>query len=52
MIERIWELRHNVSACDAAYIALAEALDCNLLTADHRLASATGPMCTIEVVHG
>jgi len=52
MIDRIWELRHNVSAYDAAYVALAEALDCNLLTADRRLASATGPMCTIEVVHG
>ena len=50
MIDRVWELRHNVSAYDAAYIALAEALRCNLLTADHRLAAATGPRCTIEVV--
>jgi len=52
MIDRIWELRHDVSAYDAAYIALAEALQCNLLTADRRLASATGPRCTIEVVAG
>jgi len=50
LIDRIWELRHNVSAYDAAYIALAETLQCNLLTSDHRLASATGPRCAIEVV--
>lgn len=52
MIDRIWELRHNVSAYDAAYVALAEALQCNLLTADRRLANASGPRCTIEVVPG
>jgi predicted nucleic acid-binding protein len=39
-----------VSAYDAAYIALAESLQCNLLTADQRLASAASPRCTIEVV--
>ena len=50
LIDRIWELRHNVSAYDAAYIALAEALGCNLVTADQRLASASGPRCTIEIV--
>jgi len=52
MIDRIWELSDNVSAYDAAYISLAEGLQCNLLTADRRLASATGPRCTIEVVAG
>jgi predicted nucleic acid-binding protein len=50
MIDRIWELRHNVSAYDAAYIALAEQLDCHLVTADRRLAGAPGPRCTVEVL--
>jgi predicted nucleic acid-binding protein len=50
MIDRIWELRHNVSAYDAAYIALAEHLDCHVVTAAQRLAGATGPRCTIELV--
>ena len=47
---RIWELRHNVTAYDAAYIALAESLDAPLLTRDARLASATGHHATIEFV--
>ena len=50
MLDRIWELRNNVSAYDAAYVALAEALECNLVTADQRLAAADGPRCTIEIV--
>jgi len=50
MLDRMWELRHNVSAYDAAYVALAEALGCHLLTADRRLAAADGPRCTIELV--
>ena len=50
MIDRIWELRHNVSAYDAAYVALAETLGCHLVTADQRLAGAEGPRCIIEVV--
>jgi predicted nucleic acid-binding protein len=50
MLQRIWELRHNVSAYDATYVALAEALDCHLVTADRRLAAAAGPRCTIEIV--
>jgi predicted nucleic acid-binding protein len=50
MIDRIWELRHNVSAYDAAYVALAEQLDCNLITADRRLAAAPGPRCSIELL--
>ena len=50
MIDRIWELRHNVSVYDAAYVAVAEALDCHLVTADQRLAAADGPRCTIEIV--
>jgi predicted nucleic acid-binding protein len=40
--QRIWELRHNFAAYDAAYIALAEALDAPLLTRDRALASGSG----------
>ncbi|MGQ0744786.1 MAG: type II toxin-antitoxin system VapC family toxin [Acidimicrobiales bacterium] len=47
---RIWELRHNVTAYDATYVALAEALGCELITADVRLATAPGPSCPILVV--
>jgi predicted nucleic acid-binding protein len=50
MLQRIWDLRHNLSAYDAAYVALAETLNCHLVTADQRLAAATGPRCTIELV--
>ena len=50
MLDRIWELRHNVTAYDATYVALAEELDCPLLTADARLASAGGPRCTFTVI--
>jgi predicted nucleic acid-binding protein len=41
-IARIWELRHSISSYDACYVAVAEALDCPLLTADTRLARADG----------
>ena len=50
LLSRIWELRANVSAYDASYIALAESLDCTMLTADRRLARAPGPECPITVV--
>lgn len=50
LLARCWELRPNLTAYDAAYVALAEALDANLLTGDRRLARATGPTCTIEVI--
>ena len=39
---RVWTLRHNLSAYDAVYIALAEALEAPLVTTDARLASAPG----------
>lgn len=48
--QRIWALRHNLSAYDASYVALAEALNCPLLTADARLAGAPGPDCPITLV--
>jgi len=47
---RAYELRANVSAYDATYVALAEQLDCALVTADRRLASAPGPRCSITVI--
>ena len=50
VLDRIWELRDNLSAYDAGYVALAEALGCNLLTADRRLAGASGVRCPITVV--
>ena len=49
---RVWELRHNLSAYDATYVALAERLQLTLVTADARLASATGVACRVEVVPG
>ena len=48
--KRVWELRHNVSAYDACYVAIAEAMGCALLTRDHRLARANGVRAPIIVV--
>ena len=42
LLERMWQLRHNLTAYDAAYLALAERLDAPLLTRDAALASVTG----------
>lgn len=50
LLARIWELRDDLSAYDAAYVALAELLDCSLLTADSRLARAPGTGCSITFV--
>ena len=47
---RIWARRHNLSAYDACYVSLAEALECPLLTADARIAKAPGPECSIIVL--
>jgi predicted nucleic acid-binding protein len=49
LTERIWELRENLTAYDAAYIALAEALDAPLVTTDARLARASGLRAAVEV---
>lgn len=48
--ERVWALRHNLTADDATYVALAEALEAPLVTADAKLAASTGPSCAITVV--
>ncbi len=50
LLHRVWELRENVSAYDASYVALAEFLGCGLLTADARLARAPGIRCEVTVV--
>ncbi|MCK4177091.1 type II toxin-antitoxin system VapC family toxin [Aciditerrimonas ferrireducens] len=50
LLERIWELRENLSPYDASYVALAEALGCALLTADLRLSKAPGLRCPVTVV--
>ena len=50
LVERIWQLRANVTAYDAAYLALAEALDAPLVTQDARLARAPGHTARVELV--
>ena len=50
LLPRIWELRDNLTAYDAAYVALAEALDAPLLTRDRRLAAAPGHDARVELV--
>ncbi|MBA4115094.1 MAG: type II toxin-antitoxin system VapC family toxin [Rubrobacter sp.] len=49
LLGRIWELRDNLTAYDAAYVALAEALDAPLVTLDERLAQAPNIRATIEL---
>ncbi len=50
LLLRSWQLRDNLTAYDACYIALAETLGCNFLTADNRLSRAPGTRCPIEVI--
>lgn len=50
LLERVWQLRESVSAYDASYVALAELLDCALVTADARLSRAAGLRCPVTVV--
>ena len=47
---RMWELRDNLSAYAAGYVALAESLGCGLVTADARLSRASGIRCPITIV--
>jgi predicted nucleic acid-binding protein len=49
-LDRVWELRDNLSAYDASYVALAELLDCSLLTSEARLSQASGIRCSITLV--
>jgi predicted nucleic acid-binding protein len=49
-LRRVWDLRDNLTACDAVYVALAEALDTILLTRDQRLAAAPGHCARIQLI--
>lgn len=50
LLPRIWELRWNLTAYDACYVALAEILGVPLITRDARLASAPGHVATVELL--
>jgi predicted nucleic acid-binding protein len=50
LMDRIWELRHNLTPYDAAYVALAEVLDATLLTADGKLTRAPSLRCEVELL--
>lgn len=50
LIERCWELKHNLSSYDAAYVALAEMYETTLLTSDLRLARSPGIRCDVELL--
>jgi len=50
VLSRVWELRENLSAYNATYVALAEGLGCALLTADRRLGRAPGLRCPVTTV--
>ena len=48
-LHRVWQLRHNLTAYDGIYVALAESLDCPLVTCDGPLAAAPGHRAIIEL---
>ena len=50
LIARIWSLRHNYTAYDASYVALAEALDATLVTCDEKFGRAGAARCPIETI--
>ena len=50
LMQRMWELRDNLTAYDAAYVALAERLDAPLFTCDGRLSGSSGLRCTVELI--
>lgn len=49
LVERIWQLRHNLTAYDAAFVALAEELGAPLVTCDSLLGDAPGHRAVVEV---
>ena len=49
-LPRVWEMRDNITAYDAVYVALAELLDAPLITCDARLAAAPGHFARVEFV--
>ncbi|WP_342314654.1 type II toxin-antitoxin system VapC family toxin [Mycobacterium avium] len=50
LLPRVWELREVLDAGAASYVALAEALDCTVVTADASLSAAAGIQCQVMVV--
>ncbi|MGK2964989.1 MAG: type II toxin-antitoxin system VapC family toxin [Tepidiformaceae bacterium] len=52
LADRIWSLRDNLTACDAAYVSLAELLQCPLVTLDARIAAAPGLQCEVRAYPG
>ncbi|WP_239332297.1 type II toxin-antitoxin system VapC family toxin [Frankia sp. CiP3] len=50
LLERMWQLRENVTPYDAAYVALAERLDSAIITCDAKLAAASGIGCIIDLI--
>ena len=50
LLRRCWELRHNMTIYDAAYVTLAEVLGATLVTADGNLVNAAGPRCRFELI--
>ena len=50
--DRVWELRHGLTAYDATFVALAELLGATLVTCDARLARASGHRATVELFQG
>jgi len=50
LVRRVWQLRHNVTAYDAAYLGAAEALQCALVTGDARLQGVPGTRCAVTVI--
>jgi len=50
LLERVWTLRDSITAYDAAYIVLAEILDCPLITCDARLARSHGHKASVELI--
>ena len=50
LMRRAFELRHNVTPYDSAYVALAETIGCELLTADASLATAPGLRCQVRLL--
>jgi predicted nucleic acid-binding protein len=52
LLDRMWELRHNLTSYDAAFVVLAEALEVPLVTCDGRLARSSGHRARIELMGG
>lgn len=51
LLPRIWELRENLTAYDAAYVTLAERIGGTLVTCDGKMAGASGPRCRFDVLN-